>query len=265
MLHGIITVPITDLRAEPDMHSERRSQVLFGTPVVIEELGKKFSAVTLTDKYTGWCRTQHINHVAFAIWEKYRTQSKYRVKAESVVVKRAPKQMIYPFRLLFGTELVVTEADGKHYFELPGDSMRAPISVKQLAEPRHHERSGVTGKRIVDLASRFIGVPYLWGGISPMGFDCSGLVQTVFGFYDIRLPRDSKDQRGEGFAVERDGLHPGDLLFFPGHVAISCGGTEFVHASAGRGMVAVDSFDSSQPNYREDLDHEFEFARRLSL
>jgi len=143
--------------------------------------------------------------------------------------------------------------------------VRAPINIRQLAEPSHHDLSGVTGKKIVALASRFLGVPYLWGGISPMGFDCSGLVQAVFGFFDIRLPRDSKDQREEGFAVERDGLHPGDLLFFPGHVAISWGGREFIHAAASRGMVAVDSFDPAQPNYREDLDHEFEFSRRLSL
>lgn len=265
MLHGIITVPITDLWAEADSQSERRSQALFGTPVVVEEVGKKFSRITLVDKYTGWCRTQHIDHVAFALWEKYRDEPKYKVKAESVVIKSSSTKMVYPFRLLFGTELIVTEADGKSYFELPNSSVRAPINMRQLAEPRHHEHSPATGKKIVALASRFLGAPYLWGGISPVGFDCSGLVQAVYGFYEIRLPRDSKDQRGEGFAVEREGLHPGDLLFFPGHVALSCGGQEFIHASASRGMVAVDSFNPSRPDYREDLDHEFEFARRLSL
>lgn len=265
MLHGIITVPITDLWAESDSQSERRSQALFGTPVVVEEVQKTFSRIALTDNYTGWCRTQHIDHVAFALWEKYRAEPKYKVRAESVIIRSSPARMLYPFRLLFGTELVITESAGKHYFELPRGSVRAPINMRYLAEPGHHERSSVTGKKIVALASRFLGAPYLWGGISPMGFDCSGLVQAAYGFYDIRLPRDSKDQRGEGFAVERDALHPGDLLFFPGHVAISCGGKEFIHATASRGMVAIDSFDPSQPNYREDLDHEFEFARRLSL
>ncbi len=265
MLHGIITVPITDLRAEPDSKSERRSQALFGTPVIVEEVQKTFSRIALTDKYVGWCRTQHIDHVAFALWEKYRAEPKHKVKSEMVTIKSSPARMSFPFRLLFGTELVVTESADTHFFELPRGVVRAPINLRHLAEPRHHERSGVSGKKVVATASRFLGVPYLWGGISPMGFDCSGLVQAVFGFYDIRLPRDSKDQRGEGFAVERDALHPGDLLFFPGHVAISCGGDEFIHASASRGMVAIDTFDASQPNYREDLDHEFEFARRLSL
>jgi hypothetical protein len=265
MLHGIITVPITDLWAEADSQSERRSQALFGTPVVIEELQKTFSRVALTDKYTGWCRTQHIDHVAFALWEKYRAQPKYKVKAETVVIKSSPVLMLYPFRLFFGTELIVVESNGKHFFELPRGSVRAPIDMRRLAEPGHHRNTRVTGRKIVKLAARFLGVPYLWGGISPMGFDCSGLVQAVFGFYGIRLPRDSKDQRGEGFAVDRDNLRPGDLLFFPGHVAISRGGREFIHATASRGMVAIDSFDPSLPNYREDLDHEFEFARRISL
>jgi cell wall-associated NlpC family hydrolase len=265
MLHGIIRVPITDMRAEPDSHSERRSQALFGTPVVIEEVQKTYSRIALTDNYTGWCRTQHIDHVAFALWEQYNATPKYKVKADTIVIKSSPTRTLYPFRLLFGTGLVISESAGKHYFELPRGSVRAPINLRQLAAPKHHESSGVTGRKIVALASRFLGVPYLWGGISPLGFDCSGLVQAAFGFYGIRLPRDSKDQRGEGFAVERDGLHPGDLLFFPGHVAISCGGREFVHATASRGMVAIDSFDPSLPNYREDLDHEFEFARRISL
>lgn len=265
MLHGIITVPITDLRAEPDSQSERRSQALFGTPVVIEEVQKTFSRVALTDRYTGFCRTQHIDHVAFALWQKYRAKPKYKVKAEIVVIKNSPGRMLHPFRLFFGTELAIGESNGKHFFELPRDSVRAPIDMRRLVEAGHHRNSGVTGKTIVKLASRFLGVPYLWGGISPMGFDCSGLVQAVFGFYNIGLPRDSKDQRGEGFAVERENLRPGDLLFFPGHVAISCGGREFVHATASRGMVVIDSFDPSSPSYREDLDHEFEFARRIPL
>jgi cell wall-associated NlpC family hydrolase len=117
----------------------------------------------------------------------------------------------------------------------------------------------------VATAVRFLGVPYLWGGITPYGFDCSGLVKTVFGFHGITLPRDSADQRSAGFDVARSSLRPGDLLFFPGHVAIICGGKEFVHASASRGMVAIDSFDPGAPNYREDLDNEFEFARRIQL
>lgn len=265
MLHGVINIPVTDIRAGADSKTERRSQALFGSPVEIWKAGKRFSRVSLPGKYEGWCRTEHIDHVSFALWKKYIAAPKYKVKRDSVLITRGPRQLSYPFRLFFGTELIVTEKGESAFFELPRGSVRAPISVKHLAEPMSAAHRRVSGKRIVATASRFLGVPYLWGGITPFGFDCSGLVQTVFGFHGISLPRDSKDQRTAGFEVARDRLRVGDLLFFPGHVAISCGGDEFVHASAGRGMVTIDSFDTSAPDYRKDLDSDFEYARRIPL
>jgi len=265
MLHGIIRIPVTDIRAEADSDSERRSQALFGTPVEIFEAGKRFSKVALPGRYEGWCRTEHIDHVSFALWRKYIAAPKHRVKAESVLIKRSARRFSYPYRLFFGTELVIAESGKTAFFEIPGDSVRAPIAMRYLADPAPKGHTGVTGKRIVATAVRFSGVPYLWGGITPLGFDCSGLVKSVFGFHGITLPRDSRDQRNEGFEVARASVNPGDLLFFPGHVAISCGGEEFVHASASRGMVAIDSFDPGAPNYREDLDNDFEYARRISL
>jgi hypothetical protein len=265
MLHGIIRVPITDLRAGPDSDSERRSQILFGTPVEIGRLQKRFSRVGLPGKYGGWCRTGHIEHVSFALWRKYVAAPKYRVKAESIRIKGAPEQVLFPFRLFFGTELVIVRSGKNTFFELPSASVRAPINTRYLAAPISGSGGHVGGRRIVATAKRFLGVPYLWGGLSPLGFDCSGLVQSVFGFHGITLPRDSKDQRTVGFAVDRSHLKPGDLLFSPGHVAISCGGGAFIHASASRGMVAIDSFDSSARNYRRDIDNDFEFARRIPL
>lgn len=265
MLHGIIKVPVTDLRAEPDAKSERVNQALFGTAVEIGEVRKDFTQVALPDKYAGWCRTGHIDQVSFALWRKYTAQPKHTVKAEIVVIRSGPGTATFPFRLYFGTRLIITQYNGETYFELPRGVVKAPISTRCLQPPPKEPRSGTTGPKVLATAMRFIGVPYLWGGISPMGFDCSGLVQTVFRFHNVALPRDSKEQQKVGFAVERGQLQPADLLFFPGHVAMSCGGAAIVHASAGRGMVTVDSLDASDSNYREDLDKEFLFARRLSL
>lgn len=265
MSYGIINVPVTDLRAEPDSASERRSQLLFGMAVEIGRSRGEFSLVSLPDKYSGWCRSGHIITVAFEIWEKYVARPKQKVRAEAVTIKGGPGVLTYPFRLFFNTELVIRPHNGQVHFELPGGMVRAPISTHYLLTIDKKKKLEVTGKKIVTTAARFLGTPYLWGGLTPFGYDCSGLVQMVFGFYGIRLPRDSKDQRKEGVPVERSALQPGDLVFSPGHVAISCGGSEILHASAGRGMVAFDSLDPKAPNYREDLDKDYEFARRLAL
>ena len=264
MLHGVVKVPVTDLRALPDGKSERVNQALFGAPVEIREVQKDFVEIALLDGYIGWCRIGHVDQVAFGPWKKYVARAKHRVKVEAILVKASATAFIYPFRLYFGTELAITEGEQTLRWELP-NGLRGPISAGSLAAPKEKRTKGVTGRRIVATAKRFLGAPYLWGGITPAGFDCSGLVQAVFRFHGISLPRDTRDQIKEGFAIDRASLQPGDLLFSPGHVAISCGGKEYIHASASRGMVMIDSLDKLSPNYREDLDRDLQTARRLSL
>ena len=89
------------------------------------------------------------------------------------------------------------------------------------------------GLRVVQIASRLTGTPYRWGGASPRtGFDCSGLVQYVYGRIGIELPHRAASQYGYGRHVARSALRPGDLVFFSGlnHVGIYAGGDKFIHA-----------------------------------
>ena len=88
------------------------------------------------------------------------------------------------------------------------------------------------GKDIVNYAKTFIGVPYVYGGITPSGFDCSGFVQYVFANFGISLPRVTYDQLNVGADVAVSDLQEGDLVFFRGgdHVGIYVGGGEYIHA-----------------------------------
>jgi cell wall-associated NlpC family hydrolase len=264
MLHGIVKVPVTDLRAAPDFKSERLSQALLGTPVEIREVRKEYAKIALRDGYIGWSRIDHVTQVAFGLWRVYVAAPKAQVKTEMVVVSEDASESAEPLRVFFGTELVISSEKRYTVFSIP-NGPKARISKEHLVFRDKRKNAGVTGKKLIATARRFLGVPYLWGGITPLGFDCSGLVQSVYRFHGLDVPRDSKDQRHVGYAVERDELQSGDLLFFPGHVAISCGGTDVLHASASRGMVALDSLDPGASNYRQDLDVEYEFARRLPL
>jgi cell wall-associated NlpC family hydrolase len=94
------------------------------------------------------------------------------------------------------------------------------------------------------------GVPYINGGTSPAGFDCSGFVQWVFARHGISLPREVRDQFRVGSRVGDDDIAPGDLLFFttvsrgPSHVAIAIGGDQFVHAPSSRGVVRIERLDA---------------------
>ena len=112
----------------------------------------------------------------------------------------------------------------------------APPATPPVAPPPTH--GGVVG-----IAMQYLGVPYVWGGASPSGFDCSGLVMYVFAQVGISLPHSSYAQYGMGSPVARSDLQPGDLVFFDGlgHVGIYVGGGSFIHAPHTGDVVKISS------------------------
>jgi peptidoglycan DL-endopeptidase CwlO len=113
----------------------------------------------------------------------------------------------------------------------------APPHLRQRHGRQHRhrhprQRQLSLGERAVHTAEQYLGVPYVWGGESPSGFDCSGLVQYVYGKLGVHLPRTSYAQYNAGRHVSRGDLRAGDLVFFDalGHVGIYIGGGRFIHA-----------------------------------
>jgi cell wall-associated NlpC family hydrolase len=110
----------------------------------------------------------------------------------------------------------------------------APPPVRVALEPAMVvPRADEIGVRAAALAERFIGVPYRFGGDSPQGFDCSGLVWYVYRELGVAVPRTAAEQRASARHVDADGLQPGDLVFFytpADHVGLYLGGGEFLHA-----------------------------------
>ena len=100
---------------------------------------------------------------------------------------------------------------------------------------------------VVGVAMQFLGVPYVWGGSSPAGFDCSGLVAYAYSQVGVSLPHHAASQYGMGVAVSRDALAPGDLVFFNGlgHVGIYIGGGQFIHAPHTGDVVKISSLSDS--------------------
>lgn len=84
--------------------------------------------------------------------------------------------------------------------------------------------------RVVSIAQHYLGVPYVWGGTSPSGFDCSGLVQYVFNQIGIHLPRTSYAQGAAGQRIPASAAQPGDLVYYGGHIGIYVGGGKMIHA-----------------------------------
>ena len=108
--------------------------------------------------------------------------------------------------------------------------------------PPPSQYSGVVG-----IAMQYLGVPYVWGGASPSGFDCSGLVMYVYAQVGVSLPHYTGAQWGMGVPVAESDLEPGDLVFFDGlgHVGIYIGGGEFIHAPHTGDVVRIDSLSEA--------------------
>jgi len=115
--------------------------------------------------------------------------------------------------------------------------------------------TGTTGAKAVSIAERYLGVPYLWGGTTPAGFDCSGFVQFVYRQLGVYLPRLASDQMIAGMPVPMMALQPGDLIFLypmtfngrPGaeHEAMYIGGGQFIHAPHTGDVVKISSLSGS--------------------
>lgn len=131
----------------------------------------------------------------------------------------------------------------------------------RTAPPRARDELAARSNRIVNVALEQLGAPYAWGGTTPSGFDCSGLVRYVYAAAGIELPHNVAQQHVHGVAVPREDLQPGDIVFFDGlrHNGIYLGDGRFIHAALSTASVVVSRLDEAW--YR----NRWVGARRLAL
>lgn len=264
MKYAFVTTNLLDLWSQPQFNSERLSQLFFGETVEWSTLRKGYLKVKQADGYKGWVDRRFVKTVSRKEAHQYRSKIRQVVaRPQAKLRRRSTGQAQEPHFLFYGTpivvgrqsnEIVACELPDRSKFWLSRNCLR-PINIRSNTE--------VSGARLVLEAKRFLGVPYLWGGITSAGFDCSGLVQTVCGSFGITLPRDTKDQIKVGKPVARDDIRSGDLLFFERHVGFAIGRNKIVHASVGGSGVRVNALLPDLEDYREDLDRTFATARRI--
>src|SRR5205823_3407717 len=134
-----------------------------------------------------------------------------------------------------------------------------PTSSSRTTWPASTASASAAARRVVPDAEQYIGVPYVYGGSSPRGFDCSGFVQYVYARQGVDLPRTSRQMAGSGIAISptRRSMAIGDLMLFTqggriSHVAIYAGSGRFIHSSSSGGGVRYDDLNTQRGQWFAD-------------
>lgn len=254
---------VSDLRAKPDHSSERISQLLYSEVIEITKEQGSFVKVRQLDGYEGWVYSAYFKGLLKKEAKSFLKLSKSVITSINANIYNKKSNLLPPYNIFYGTILAVkSKSKNKTIIQLPdGDIIF--IKGKNLKPIEDKNMYEATGALLLKEAKKFLGIPYLWGGVTPLGFDCSGLVQVVFRSFGIILPRDTKDQIKTGIPVSENSIKSGDLLFFNRHVGLAIGKTKLIHASRFSGGIRIESLIKDDDNYREDLVNTFVQARRI--
>jgi gamma-D-glutamyl-L-lysine dipeptidyl-peptidase len=233
----IARAAIAPVLAEPRVRAEQVTQLVLGeTAAVAEASGEWRRVCTTYDGYDGWIHAGYLCEVEDSSAEEW--SSRATGWSEGAVVRVGGSQLSLPLRARVALEGDTVELPGGRRARIVEGSIREMSDVLAAARGKAPERWAI---------EHFAGSPYQWGGVTPWGVDCSGLVQTTFAARGVILPRDSSQQVAHGTTVSPDAIRPGDLLFFRSetgsaitHVAFASEADTLVHATLACGGALVE-------------------------
>ena len=254
LYEAVVCSPVAPMHGEPRVATQMISQQLAGHYVeVLDEEGDWLRARG-ADRYEGWMHKGFLARADRAVSGAARALDRDRVSLGCVARTIAGVARALPLGALLSPEEVVESGEAMEAASVAARFPREPASVARTA------------------LERFMGASYLWGGVTPWGADCSGLVQTSFALHGVQLPRDAWQQAEQGRDAGGDvgELVAGDVLFFTDredhritHVGISLGNRRMVHLALGRGGYAVELLSDRRDPYVQRLRERFVCARRL--
>lgn len=233
-MKGICSISIVPVRSDASDKAEIVTQLLFGELVEIVLVRKNWTYLRCEwDGYEGWCDTKQVQTITE---EQYYAYQQHHATCFELVQPALSQEFFQPLTL----GAVLPFYDGLS-FQLAGNRFNFSGQTIPSASIKP------TAELIVRIARKFLYAPYLWGGRSPFGIDCSGLTQVVYKMAGIRLLRDAHQQVTQGRLVDfMEQAQAGDLAFFENsigriaHVGIVLPGNKIIHA---HGWVRMDSID----------------------
>lgn len=234
---AIASAAIAPVLAEPRARAEQVTQLVLGeTASITERSGDWRRVCTTNDGYDGWVHSGYLSERDDRAAEEWRGRA--GAWSDGAVLRLGTSRFSLPLRARVALSSDTVELPDGRRGRITEGSIRAMPDVLAAARAKAPERWAL---------EYFIGSPYQWGGVTPWGVDCSGLVQTTFTARGVTLPRDSAQQVAHGQTVPLEAIRPGDLLFFRGesgngitHVAFAGEADTLVHSTIACGGMLVE-------------------------
>ena len=267
---GIINVSVAPIRDRSSHTAQMVDQAIMGNWVKILVENEDWYLIQTHYKYVGWITKSAVHKCTNNFLYNWNEKARYRIKKLNSIIYSKPHMSSIPISDgVLNNRLNVTK-DLVDWSEVILPDGRVGFIQKQDIElmTQNKDISDQTSI-VISIALSMKGVPYLWGGNSSKGNDCSGFTQTAFMASGIQLPRDARQQAKVGKPIIDDQLKEGDLLFFGTgdritHVGISMGGDKFIHqGSKLEGKVDIHSLHPDSPLYNSYRKGTFLFAKRV--
>lgn len=275
--YGVINLSVGNIRSNPEHSAELATQALLGTVVNVLKENDGWYLIQTPDKYISWINTGGIQLVDENTVNEWKNEKKVIItKNYSTLFSEPSISGEIVSDLVMGDILKLIEINnGFAKVEFP-DGRQGYVKNEDIMNfEKWAGDSTASSKNIIATAKLFMGLPYLWGGTSSKGVDCSGFTKTIFYMNGVILPRDASQQVKVGELVNTDSnfdnLIPGDLLFFGRkktdahkekiiHVALYIGNGRYIHSS---GRVRYNSLDSNAEDFNKYRYDTFIRAKRI--
>lgn len=268
-MFALITSPFADLFERPEPGLPRSDELLYGTLIeILTILPNSWYEIRTFYHYKGYLKGRYM--IPLAHWQKVCKKLLPSFSGElklicqsccDILSSPSPKSPLL-LALSKGSCIFVTEEERDGYSKVllfDGQTgwckttFLSPFSGYSLKAPKDEDSFR---KNVTQTALSYLNTQYRWGGKSPFGIDCSGLTFMSYSLNQVLIYRDAKIEPGfPVHPISTEDKKPGDLLFFPGHVAIYLGDNHYIHSTnrPGSDGVLINSLDSNSLRYRKDL------------
>lgn len=279
LTYGIVNNSVSNIRSEPSHPSQLATQATLGMPLRVLKKQSNWYLVQTPDDYLSWIDSGGLHLMNKESFDNWKTSSKLiYLDTYGYTYEKPSTSSPKVADLVSGSILKLTGTEGDFYSVAYPDA-RTGFVKRSEARPFEEWKKSVriSEQNLVNTARTMMGIPYLWGGTSTKGVDCSGFTKTIYFMNGWIIPRDASQQVHAGEPIDTsdgfDNLRPGDLLFFgrPAtdstsqrvvHVGMWIGNNSFIHSPERPGRVTVSSVDPESDNYDEYNLNRFLEAKR---